>query len=287
MREHSEIGGEGTGTGTASVTVGGTTASGTASLTPGGSTASGTASITMGGSTASSTATNAAVEMAVHEQIHNAAAADLTSIVDTAVLVSDGALTIAAQPGTPRKLRVRIVDGDSSISAGTVDLVGVGGRGQAVTQSIPLPGGTRTVTTTEALATLTSATITGLAGSVADTISIGVSAALGLTATKTPTPGSFSVYKAAVGQANEAVGTVDATAGTIEPTTAPNGTNDYDFWYTFSFTPTQAGHTHAATGLMATDGGHTHGATGLSVTDAGHTHAATGLTATDAGHSHS
>lgn len=222
-------------------------------------TASGTASITMGGSTAASTATNAAMVMGAHYHALNVPAESLTNVVAALDPVANGALTIAAQPPIPCKLQIRIVDANASISAGTVDLVGVGTSGQALTQSIPLTGGTQTVVTTDAYASLTSATVASVAGAAAgDTIGIGTSAAIGLPATKTPTPASFAVYKANVDGAAEAVGTVDATAGTITPTTAPNGTRDFDFWYTFSATPTQSSHTHSATGLTATDAGHTH-----------------------------
>ena len=193
------------------------------------------------------TATMVAIIETRHVHYEAPAAADLVSIVN-AVDAADGAQVIAAQPAFPCKLQVRIVDANSSISAGTIDLVAVGARGQAVTQSIPLTGGTQTVTTTDAIATLTSATIVGLAGAApGDTIGIGVSGALGLPGPKALTPSAFAVFKANVDNANEAVGTVDATAGTIVPTTAPNGTHTYDFWYNFTYTPVQNAHGHGVT----------------------------------------
>lgn len=172
-------------------------------------------------------------------------AAELVTIVATLDPVADGALTIAAQPDYPRKLQVRIVDGDSSISAGTVDLVGVGPSGEAVSESISLTGGTATKISTKAYATLTSATVASLAGAAAgDTISIGVGAALGLPGQKTPLGATFAVHKANVDNANEAVGTVDATAGTIIPTSAPNATRNFTFWYTYAVTVVQSSHDH-------------------------------------------
>lgn len=162
-------------------------------------------------------------------------AADLvTNVAD--VLLANGALTIAAQPDFPRKLQVRITDANSSITAGTVTLVGVGVRGQAITQVIPLAGGTRTVTTDDAFATLTSATVAGLAGHGAgDNIGIGPSAALGLPVPQGTT--AVTVFKSNVSNANEAIGTVDSVAGTIIPTSAPNGTRTYDFWFRYSLSP--------------------------------------------------
>lgn len=171
-----------------------------------------------------------------HVRYENVAAADLVSVVAALDPIANGTLTIAAQPKHPCKLQVRIVDANSSVSAGTVVLVGVGVNGQAVTQTISLAGGTRTVVTDDVYATLTSATVASVAGAAAgDTIGIGVSTALGLPAVVGAT--SLSVFKSCVNETNETVGTVDATAGSIIPTTAANGTNDYDFWYKFSVTP--------------------------------------------------
>lgn len=164
-------------------------------------------------------------------------AAELVSIVAD-VLIAAGAQIIASQPNVPCKLQVRITDANSSISAGTVTIVGVGAAGQALSQVIPLAGGTRTVVTTDAYASVTSATIAGLAGHGAgDNIGIGVGSALGL-----PIPAGatdVSVYKATVDYVNEAVGTVDATARTVAPTTAGNGTRVFEFWYTY-----KVAHTH-------------------------------------------
>jgi len=184
-------------------------------------------------------------------------AADLTTI-KAAADVANGTITIAAQPDYPRKLQVRIVDANSSISAGSLVLVGVGARGQAVTQTIALAGGTRTVTTDDAYATLTSGTVSGLTGAASgDTLGIGPATALGLPGLKTPVPTTFAVHKANVDNANETVGTVDATAGTIAPTTAANGTHSYEFWFTQAFVPTAtaANTADAATGITVAVGG--------------------------------
>jgi hypothetical protein len=180
-----------------------------------------------------------------HVHYEGPIAADLVTIV-AAANAALGACSIAAQPDFPRKLQVRIVDANGSISAGILTLVGVGARGQAVTQAIPLTGGTQTVTTADAYATLTSATITALVGAAAgDTVGIGPANDLGLPGPKSLTPSLFAVYKSCADNANETVGTVDATAGTIAPTTAPNGSHRYDFWFNFSYQPVQAAHTHA------------------------------------------
>jgi hypothetical protein len=162
-------------------------------------------------------------------------AAELISIVADVSLAA-GALTIAAQPDYPRKLQVRITDANSSITAGTVTLVGLGASGQAVTQVIPLTGGTATVVSADAYSHLTSATVAALAGNAAaDHVSIGVGAAFGLPAVQGAT--GFAVHKANADNADEAVGTVDAVAGTLAPTTAANATHNYTFFYSYNFVP--------------------------------------------------
>jgi hypothetical protein len=168
-------------------------------------------------------------------------AAELISVVN-AVLPSNVALTLALQPDVARKLQVRIVTGST---AGTLTLVGVDQNGNAATQAfdISTSGGTRTVITDKAYATLTSATISGGSG-FDGTVGIGLASALGLPANKSPAATAFAVYKAQVNGLNETVGTVDATAGTIIPTTAPDAAHSYAFWYNFTVTPTSPTHTH-------------------------------------------
>ena len=168
-------------------------------------------------------------------------AAELVSVVN-AVLPSNVALTLALQPDVARKLQVRIETGST---AGTLTLVGVDQNGNAATQAIDIAvgAGTRTVITDKAYATLTSATISGGSG-FAGTVGIGLASALGLPVNKSPAATAFAVYKAQVNGLDETVGTVDATAGTIIPTTAPDAAHSYAFWYNFTVTPTSPAHNH-------------------------------------------
>lgn len=201
------------------------------------------------GTSAATTATVTAIVFAGHVRYTNPATPDLVSIVAALDPPANGAMTIAAQPVVPCKLQVRIVY--AGTVTGSLVLVGVGARGQAVTQTIALAGGTRTVTTTDAYASLTSATLSSVTGAASgDTVGIGQSSALGLPAAQGAT--LVAVHRASVDDVREAVGTVDATAGTIVPTTAPNGSRDFDFWYTYTVTPVQPSHTHDA-GSFAAD----------------------------------
>lgn len=166
-----------------------------------------------------------------HERISAPIAAELVTIVAD-VLMSNVALTIAAQPAYPRKLQVRITDANSSISAGIVTIVGKNAAGESVTETVALTGGTATKNTVNAYATVTSATISALAGNAAgDNIGIGVGPAFGMSVPAAAT--DFTVYKSNVDGANETVGTVDATAKSIAPTTAANASRNFDFWYSY------------------------------------------------------
>ena len=162
--------------------------------------------------------------------------AELISVVNT-VLPSNVALTLLLQPDVARKLQVRIITGST---AGTLTLVGVDQNGNAATQAIDIAvgAGTRTVVTDKAYATLTSATISGGSG-FAGSVSIGLGAALGIPTNKTPAATAFAVYKEQVNGLDETVGTVDATAMTVAPTTAADGAHSFAFWYNFT-----TAHTH-------------------------------------------
>ncbi len=172
-----------------------------------------------------------------HERITNAPAASLTSWISTAAY-ADGALAIAAQPVVPAKMQIRVVDANSSITAGLITAVYIDQFGIQRTEVFnQASGGTKTWLTTWAVAKIISVTLsatTGSAGGATDTVSAGPSAHLGLPGFQAPVPGTFSVFTAHVDDVAEAVGTVDATAGTISPTTAPDGSKDFDFRYTYA-----------------------------------------------------
>src|SRR5574337_245132 len=164
-------------------------------------------------------------------------AAELISI-KAAAAAANGAITIAAQPKHPTKLQIRQVI-VTAITAGTLTLVGIDARGNAITEVIDLAAAaTITKSTAKAFAKLTSGTVAGLTGGGDGMLVICVGTALGL-----PRPAqcqALSVFKAGVSAngsgapADEAVGTVDAVAGTIAPTTAADGIKCFEFWYQFA-----------------------------------------------------
>jgi hypothetical protein len=171
-------------------------------------------------------------------------AGDVDNIV-APVLPADGPIVFAVHPDWPRKLQLDIIDADSSISAGTVTLAGIDQNGTAISEAFSLTGGTKNLTTAKAFASLTSVVVAGCVGAVApDTISIGITDALGLVSQQIPASSGYVVYLEYLNGTLEAIGTVDAVAGTIVPSTHPNGVHNYRFFYTFSVTELQASHTH-------------------------------------------
>lgn len=215
--------------------------------------ASGSTTPGAGGGTAPAF-TGTSVVVSGYQQVINPIAPDLISVVAALDPPVDGAMVIAAQPATACKLQVRIV----GAITGNLVLVGVGARGQAVGQTIDLSGGTRTVITANAYAIITSATLDTMVAAGGDSVGIGQSSALGLAVPQGAT--GITVYRAETGAtanalAREAVGTVDATEGTIVPTTAPDGSKEFAFWWaaTVPITGSVASHTH-------TGAAHTHAA---------------------------
>lgn len=185
------------------------------------------------------TATMVAARIAGHVRYEAPLAADNIYIV-AAALPADGAQIIAHQPDFPRKLNIHIVTGSTTA---LMDIVGIGPSGEAVTQSDIDVKAAGDIITAKAYAHVTSITLKSVTGP-AGTIGVGQDAALGLPASQIPAAGTFAVHKEDLAAADEAVGTVDATAGTIIPTTAPNGARIFDFWYSYLVTFVQNTHNH-------------------------------------------
>lgn len=168
----------------------------------------------------------------------NAAGATIVTNVN---LSNNLTCTLAIQPDVPRKVNVFITDANSSVTAGFVTIVGVDAAGTAVQEIISIGGGgTKTYKSTYAYATITSIKTSGCVGIDAgtDKIAVGADSALGL---PVPAGAVLTVYKEAVAAtsagaaADEAVGTVDQVARSVDPTTAPNGVKALYFWYVWTW----------------------------------------------------
>lgn len=213
------------------------------------------AAITPAGSVDNTTATMNTETCCGFVRYEGPLAAELVSI-KAALQVADGACAIVGQPDYPRGLTVDLAAG-AAITAGDLTIVGVNASGIPTTEVVSLITAVPVaIPTLNGFATVTSATVAGLAGGAGMTLSIGCAATMALPANRSPVPGTFDVYKTVVDGANEAVAGVNAVYGLVAPTTAANNAHNYDFFYTYQITPTQAAHTHAVTALTVTPGAH-------------------------------
>lgn len=166
-----------------------------------------------------------------HVNYDNIAAAATTDIVNAQNL-ANADHTVAAQPDVPRNMIVTIVDTTGSIVAGDIDIFGKDVHGDDVSENFDISAGAGTYVGSVAFAyveRVTGSGITVLDGGGDETCSVGSGTKIGLPLA----PGGklLEVYKACLGGAVEAVGTVDKTYCTIIPTTLPDNSRDYDFWY--------------------------------------------------------
>ena len=168
---------------------------------------------------------------------------DLVSIVAAAAPTSGTAMTIAlALPPYACKLNVRGVY-SGAVANLVVNIVGVDGRGNVVTETVNVAAASSTTfLTVNAYSSVTSVTPVGTTTNVT-TLGVGQSNAVEL-----PLPPAFvdlgvlsegrmtgaaQILAVPVG---ETVGTVDTVAGTVLPSgTAPNGTT-MSFVYRFTYT---------------------------------------------------
>lgn len=138
--------------------------------------------------------------------------------------------TIAAQPITPMTVDVLVVDTTPSITAGTVTITGTGANGRTQVETVNCAAGAGTYVGNKPFAVITSIVTSGftvLGGAGDETFHVHTGLKLGL-----PCDELKAVFRASVDDVYEVVGTVSTTYGTISPTTAINGTRNFDFWYT-------------------------------------------------------
>jgi len=183
-------------------------------------------------------------------------AADLTSVVSAANANTTTTMTIAAQPVHARKLQYRIVIGTTTttaITAGILTVVGTDQDGNAQTEVVSLiQNASATVKSAYAWASVTTATISGMVASgsgTSNTVGIGVSNDFGIPTGAGGYGGiaDFALLKAtkitavlgtSVVAADDvaSTATVDTSARTVAPTTAPSATGllNYEFTVTYS-----------------------------------------------------
>lgn len=153
-----------------------------------------------------------------------------TTIV-TLVNLTNASLTVAGQPIHPLTLDVLVVDTTPGIVAGIVTITGKGAYGQAQVETYNCAAGAGTYTGNKPFSVVTSVVTSGftvLGGAGDETIHVHTGLKIGLPCLKLK-----AVYRTDVDGAVETVAGVSTTYGTVSPTTAINGTHDYDFWFTY------------------------------------------------------
>lgn len=139
----------------------------------------------------------------------------------------DGANIV--QPDVPRNVKVTITDGDISISAGIITVSGLNQSGVAITEEFDVTDGL-VQEGDKVFAKITSIAGAGFAGNgAADTVDVGYQNKIGL---PNAAKGSLGIVKLVANGTEQATAvTVDTVNGSFTPSTAPDGTNDYEVWY--------------------------------------------------------
>lgn len=149
--------------------------------------------------------------------------------------LANGTIAIANQPDSPRQCDLYVEPGGGTITAGNAALVYIANDGTTQTDNFSLIN-TSTVAwssrTSKGVLHVNSITISALAGGTSPQVQVNDTNALSMMVN----PGfiDFTVLKENVDAANEAVGTVASSAASVVPTTTPNATHNYDFFYSFN-----------------------------------------------------
>ena len=142
------------------------------------------------------------------------------------------ALTVATQPGYARNITLTLVDGDTSITAGTVTIVGTDIRGDAVTETITgiVAATTLSYAGDVAFATITSINVTGFVGCTQtnDTIKVGMGDIYGLTCELYASGDVKQVIETGIDSTAYAV---DTTYNTVDFDDVADASSHYSIFY--------------------------------------------------------
>lgn len=163
-----------------------------------------------------------------------AVAAANNAVLIASAALSNGSLTVAAQPDCMRQAALIITNGTAPVTSGTVSLSYVGNDGQTITEVLPANVGATANTTqflSRGVAHLTSATVAGIVGGTSPSVQLGTTTTLSVPIS--PNTESFTPTMEATTGVPNTVGTPSAvTSGSIVPSSAPNGTRTYSWAYT-------------------------------------------------------
>jgi len=151
---------------------------------------------------------------------------DLNGVAEPEVMAN------IVQPDVPRNVVINFTDGDVSIDAFSVTVAGKAPDGNSITETFLFAGGLDQVGS-KIFAKVDSVTLNSINGNGAgDTLDLGYGAKIGV-----PLPfGStgMSIVKLVSNGAEEAASATDTTNNSFTPTTAPDGSKDFEIWYEYS-----------------------------------------------------
>lgn len=135
------------------------------------------------------------------------------------------------QPDVPRNVVINFTDGDTSISAFSLTVVGVGPDGAAASETFTFAGGLDQAGSV-IFATITSITLTSITGNGAgDLLDIGHGSKYGVFAPVGTT--GFTLSSVSVDGVAESPSATSSSNRSWTPTTAANGTRDFSGTYTY------------------------------------------------------
>lgn len=163
-----------------------------------------------------------------------AAASAAATIASTAL--SNGTLTIAAQPDVPRQIAVVMGTGTTAITAGSVAITYLANDGSTQTDNLTAvlaASASSTQFLSKGVCHISTATVSGLVGGLTPFIFAGLTTTIALPVDLGTV--DLTVIKENVTGVDEAVGTLSTVSlGCIAPTSAPNATRTYSFLYAYT-----------------------------------------------------
>lgn len=160
-------------------------------------------------------------------------AAAVGAIVASGAL-SNGSVAVALQPQVMRPVNVEVGTGTAAITAGTVAVTYRGNDGLVATDTLPLACAASAAVTqglSRGVVNISSIVVAGLVGGTAPWLRLSTTPAVSLPVD--PGAVDFAVLQEYDGANTIAVGPLAPALGSITPTTAPNGTLTYTFFYSY------------------------------------------------------
>lgn len=169
------------------------------------------------------------IQTQVKSQYSGAPAAGAAGTFVASTALSNGTLTVAAQPDAPRLASIRIDPGTVAVSAGNVAVNYIGNDGQTITDNVSAVTAASTIVSTNTsrgVVHINSVVVTGVSGGASPGIQMDSLNALAMIVA----PGfvDFTALKLTVDNANSGIASTQSSAACITPSTAPNATHTYN-----------------------------------------------------------